>query len=233
MLYVFCGDRYSSREHARAFVDACKKKRSDAEYVLVTESTEEPLQNILYLKSLFGTKYIIFCDELLKTNKHGPNVYENLKEYINSPHMFVLFEPEFNTKDEKTFEKEGVKVTRCEENIYQTEDPKAMFAFADLFLKGDKQKTLVMLHKLVQEHHSSASLLNILIWQVRVLCLVSNADTAKDAGVKPFLFTKSKGVLKKVTNPLSLFLKIEKIIREKRLQGAVDEEILEYIILSV
>ena len=231
MLYVFYGDRYATREHSRAFVEACKKKRTDAEYVLVTGETQGSLRDYRTQQHLFGSKYIVFCDEVLGS-PYGEHVLKEVAEYAASPHMFVLFEPSLGVKDAKALEKGGGKVTYCEGSAVEVEDTKALFGFLDVFSRGDSQKTLAAYHTLLSNNQSSVSILNILLWHLRTLCSVSRASSATEAGVKPFVFTKTKKILNQVGDPFDLFTRVERTIRSQRLLGATDEDLVEYIIIT-
>ena len=228
MLYVFCGDRFLAREGSRNFVDACKKKRENAEYIyLSNEHRFFSLEELLNSQGLFEKKYIVFCDELIKGNL-ADHVLENLKNYAEVPHMFVLFEPTMEKKLIKDFEKKGAVVKSFEKK--EKEDYKNPFSFLETFLQFDKEKSFVKLHKLLNEGEDATSILNILFWQLRILVLVSKSASSTEAGLKPFVYSKAKKALEKVENPFDLFLKSEKALRNGRVNGFYDSEIIESII---
>ena len=109
MLYIFCGDRFAAREHARQFAAACRKKRDQAEYVhLSSPSSDRPLEELLHGQGLFEKKYIVFCDELLG-DAFAAHLVENPALYHESPHMFVVFEPSLHPAREKKMVGHGAR----------------------------------------------------------------------------------------------------------------------------
>ena len=70
-----------------------------------------------------------------------------------------------------------------------------VFAFVDVFLRGDREKSFIALHSLLQKGSLPSSVLNMLLWQLRMLMLVSQSGSASAAGVKPFVYTKTQKAL--------------------------------------
>ena len=230
MLYVFCGNRFAAREHVRKFVAICKEKRPHAEYIHFSPTGDTPLEELLFGQGLFEKKYIIFCDEVLVSPVSG-HLLDNLSSYHSSPHMFILFEPALKTSEEKKLTTCGAVVKRCVEEGEQ-EDTRTLFSFADTFLRRDSEKTFITLHILLRKGVSPVSLLNILLWQLRMLVLVSKTKDASEAGISPFVYQKTKRALPLFTDPFTFFLTVEQTVRRERLSGATDEEIIEYLSIS-
>ena len=231
MLYVFCGDRFIARELSREFISVCKEKRPDAEYVfLSTGHTHFLPEELLVGSGLFERKYVVFCDELL-SDSFLIHLLSHPEEYHRSPHMFVLFEPDLSTADEKTLTAAGAVVRRESTPSKGTSSPSALFSFTDTFLQGNPVRSLTSLYSLLQKGESSTSLLQILVWQVRILALVACCESATEAGVKPFVYTKTKRALHRFSDPLLLFTEVERHIRFGRLRGYPDEEIITSILL--
>ena len=192
MLYVFCGDRFGVRELSREFVAACQKKRAGAEYIYLSPSVEHySLEELLLGQGLFEQKYVVFCDEMLGDTS-GQHLADNLPLYVESPHMFVVFEPSLDTRSEKKLSGAGAVIKRCREQKADSEDVRPVFAFVDVFLRGDRQKSFAALHSLLRSGGPPSSVLNMLLWQLRMLVLVSQSGSASAAGVKPFVYTKAK-----------------------------------------
>ena len=233
MLYVFCGDRFGARELSKQFVAACQKKRAGAEYVYVSPSIEyHSLEELLLGQGLFEQKYIVFCDEMFG-DVSGQHLADNLALYAASPHMFVVFEPSLVAKDEKKLAGAGAVIQRCKEQVVTREDTRSIFAFVDVFVRKDREKSFIALHALFQNGGLPSSVLNMLLWQLRVLALVSQSASASAAGVKPFVYTKAKKALTTISDPFALFVQAEEVVREGRLRGLTDAEIAEYLVLVV
>ena len=232
MLYVFCGDRFSARELSKEFVGVCRKKRAQAEYIYLSPSIEyHTLEELLLGQGLFEQKYIVFCDEVIGDSS-AQHLIDNLPLYHASPHMFVIFEPSLGVRDEKKLAGAGAVIKRCRETS-PGETMRPLFAFVDVFLKGNREKTFVALHTLLRSGGSPSSILNTLLWQLRVLVLVSQSSSASDAGVKPFVFTKARRALDVITDPFSFFVRAEEVVRSGRLRGLKDEDIAEYLVMSL
>ena len=232
MLYVFCGDRFAARELCREFVDVCRKKRERAEYIYLSPpAVPHSLEELMLSQGLFEQKYIVFCDEVIGDHS-AQHLLENLSLYHESPHMFVIFEPSLSVRDEKKFVGAGAVIKRCEERV-SPEDARPLFAFIDVFLRNDREKTFVAFHKLLRNGTPPSSVLNTLLWQLRMLVLVSRSANASDAGVKPFVFTKAKKALTVISDPFFMFVRAEEMIRGGRLDGLSDEDVVERLILSL
>lgn len=229
---MFCGDRFAARELSKEFVSVCKKKREQAEYIYISPAVlHHSLEELLLGQGLFEQKYIVFCDEMLGDSS-AQHLVDNLSSYHGSPHMFVIFEPSLGARDEKKFAGAGAVIKKCKEKA-TTENMRSLFAFVDTFLKNEKEKTFVAFYVLLQGGGLASSVLNTLLWQLRMLVLVSRSESAADAGVKPFVFTKAKRALTGIPDPFSVFVRAEEIIRTGRLRGLSDEDITEYLILSL
>ena len=232
MLYVFCGDRFAARELSKEFVGVCRKKREKAEYIyLSAESPGSSLEEMLFGQGLFEQKYIVFCDEMLGDSS-AQHLIDNLSLYHESSHMFVVFEPSLSAQDEKKLSGCGAVIKKCREKS-SAEDRKPLFSFVDVFLRGDREKTFIAFHSLIRDGGLSVSVINTLLWQLRMLVLVSCSESASDAGVKPFVFTKTKRALDRVSDPFAMFIHAEEIVRTCRLYGLSDENTAEYLILSL
>ena len=232
MLYLFYGDRYNAREYSRSFIDACKKKRPSAEYIFLSSlSTEQSPEELLSGQGLFEKQYIVFCDEIFEkpTSLH---IKENIKNYVESKHMFVIFEPVIQTTEIKKLEKDGAKIKYFKPKDV-VDGRNKIFSLSESLLKNKKEMTFKLYHNLLKENESPISILNIIFWQLRMINLVATSSSATAANVKPFVYSKSKTLLEKIKDPFGLFVKAEKIIRKGRLMGMQDEELVEYLILSI
>ena len=233
MLYVVCGDRYQAREYCKELVSVCQKKRPHAEYITLS-ADQQPMtiEELLLGQGLFESKYIVFLDEILShtTTSH---LLTKTKEYNESPHVFIIFEPALDTKKEGTLKKAGAKIKRYKEKEISQESKK-VFGFLDVFLRRKKIKTLAAFNKLIAEGESAELILQTLLWQLRTLNAVAKNSSATAAGVKPFPFQKAKKALTafKSNEPLELFVKAEHIVRNGRVSGMTDEEIVEHIIVA-
>lgn len=233
MLYVFFGDRLEARTQCREFVRVCKEKRQDAEYIRINVHLEQShsLEELLYAQGLFERKYIVLCDEVLEHKDVATHLLANADTYHESEHMFVIFEPQLSVADKKKFEKVGATFYHYTEKAEPKENMKAIFSFADTFMTTSKQQQLKELHTLLRSGVAAASIIPILLWQVRVLNLVASSKDQKETELKPFVYNKAKRALTQNQSPLNNLFFLEKTLRDGRVTGMTDEEILENMIL--
>lgn len=226
MLYVFCGDNFKAREESKKYVEACRKKRPNAEYIYFSQNAQEhSLEELLISQGLFDNKYIVFCDEVLET-EYSKHLLNNLKEYKKSSHMFIIFEPDL--KKEAELKKVGAIIKKSKKETKST-DSKNVFAFMNVFVKNDPKKTLAAFSPMKKE---SEAILNIMLWQIRAFVATAKSSSASESGLKPFVYTKSKSALKNFNDPFELLLTAEKSVRDGRLSGLSEEQIIEDIVLS-
>lgn len=236
MLYVFCGERIAARKKCNNFIAACKKKRENAEYIRFSPHLDTPqsLEEVLNSQGLFEKKYIVLCDEILENREISRHLSDNMREYAESTHMFVVFEPDIAREWERALRKAEATIEQFQERAGVTENAGVLFGFAEMAMKEGKEKTLVALHKLLGKGEDPVSLLNILVWQVRSMAIALTSENQKESGLKPFVYTKARKLAEAQSrSPVRLFLLVEQTIRNGRVTGANDGEILERIILNI
>ena len=233
MLYVFSGDRLLARKQCQELINACREKRKEAEYIRITSHTEQnlSLEELLYSQGLFEKKYIIFCDEVLENSEITKHLLDKPELYVTSENMFIVFESVLSESHKKLFEKVGVKLYHHKEKTNTQEDTKSLFNFVDTFMRLDKQKSLIALHRLLRSNVDPQSIINILLWQIRTLALVSTSQNQKETKLKPFVYNKVKKFLIKHQNPVNRLFFMERTIRNGRTSGTSEEEIAENIVL--
>ena len=231
MLYVFCGDRFTARETSRQFADACKKKRPEAEYIFLSlGNTPFLLEELLVGTGLFERKYIVFCDQLLEES-FSEHLLSHFEEYHQSPHMFILFEPDLSVADEKKIKKAGGVVQRSEV-LKKPVRSSTVFLFTDAFLQHNTLRAFSLFHSLLLKGESATSLLQLLVWQVRTLTLVAFSKSAEEAKIKPFVYMKTQKALSHFPDPFMILATVESSVRNGRLQGLSEEEIVESILFT-
>ena len=231
MIYLFYGDRLKARDAVLKFVDICKKKRENAEYIrILKDGTNKPTNELLLSQGLFEKKHIVLLDEMFDQKDYTVDFLKNTSKYARSEHMFIVFEPSIKQTDVKKLEKAGaiIKEFKGREVVESTQS----FKFVETFLSGQKGKSFAMLHKLLKDGEDPDSLRNVLIWQIKNMNLIKMSSSQAASGIKPFPYKKAKELLNKYENPFMELVNIERIVRNGRLNGLNEGEILEYIILS-
>ena len=162
MLYIFCGDRLSSRDNAKNLVDVCRKKRPDAIYIKISTESEISPEEILYNQSLFDVKHIVFIDEISKSKDIFDKIEGKVKEYCGSEDMFVMFEPDLDSKVVSKFEKKGAIV-----KVYKKKDREDFnsnaFKLLDIIVKKDKKESFFEITSINRERYGSRECFEIVI----------------------------------------------------------------------
>ncbi len=232
MLYVFSGERDFARKGSNKVIEVCKNKRKNAELIKVTPFDEIIAEELLLGCGLFEKQYIVFCEEL-ENSQFFTYIKDNKKNFINSSHVFVIFEPDMDKKTMDSFKKAGA-VVHYKQKVLEKKGTTEGFILAEAFIQKQREKALILMTQLIKKGSLADQLINILMWQIRVLILVQKSKNEKESGVKAFPYKKALTALKKYKNdePFSLFLSCEKIIQEQRLKSIPDVDILERIILN-
>ncbi len=120
---------------------------------------------------------------------------KDIEKYIVSPHYFLFCVPKILAADKKKLGK--VPVLDCV-TVKESKEKFNLFSFSDAFALKNKKDLWVLYQKAKRAGVSEQEIIGIILWQVRVLLLVSH-DAEKDAGIKPFVATKAKKALQSFT----------------------------------
>ena len=185
MLYVFIGDS------AKAKVEA-KKLSKKVEIISFGEGGKEFLKAPTYVASgLFSPKVSLIIDQPLETAE-GKQLIEEYGEALQKSEnsVFVICSNLKSTEKKlfpkgvefKTFDVKG-KVEVVRPNV---------FAFSDAFLAQDKKKIWLGYRKLISSGVSPEEIHGVLMWAIRSTLIALKTNSATEAGLKPFVYTKSK-----------------------------------------
>lgn len=202
MLYVFSGDTKKAKEEA-------KKLSKKAEIVLFGEGGHLFLEAPSYLGSgLFTKEVALIVDEPLETAE-GRELLEKYGEELNKSenNVFVVIS-DLKVAEKKLFPR-GTKFEKFESKTVKAPERPNMFAFTDAFLSGDKKKTWLGYRKLISSGISAEEIHGVLMWAIRSTLLSLKTNSAGEAGLKPFVYTKSKRAGEKLGEE-----KVENLSRE-------------------
>lgn len=211
MIYLLYGnDVHTSRKKLHRLLDGLFKKRPDAEYFHVTPEniSEFSIEELISSQGLFEHKYIVVLDNLFEDKEQRDVILKVLKEMQKAEHVFIFLEEKLDKKTITKFEKYAEKIqefTKVESggrkfgvvgggeldlekfNIFNMTDA----------LGNKNKKSLWVLYQKAKRHNIPAEEIHgILFWQVKSMLLTLRSGNAKEAGLNPFVFNKSKGFLK-------------------------------------
>lgn len=208
MFYLFYGDDITrARGQAQKTVEAAKKKHTGAEFFKLTPEnfSENKLDELIRSQGLFYSAFIILADNLCEETEVAEVLLKKLKEIKESPNFFVFLEGKLNKKELEKFEKNAGKVeefkkperrlTKKEELALKGEKID-FFEFANTLGEKNKKLLWTLYQDALAEEVPSEEVHAIFFWQVKaMLCAVKSKD-ATEAGLNPYVFTKSKGYAK-------------------------------------
>lgn len=193
MLFVFTGT-----DTARAKAEA-RKLAKKAELVLFGEGGEtfEHAPSYLGSSGLFAPEVALLIDRPLETAE-GKTLIEEHGDALHKADIsaFIITGP-LKATDKKLFPK-GAEFKEFESKGKQEYVRPNVFGFTDTFLAGDKKKTWIGYQKLLHEGVSPEEIHGALSWAVRSALTSLKATSATAAGLKPFVYTKSKRAAEKI-----------------------------------
>ncbi len=200
MIYLLCGnDTQTSRKKLHTLLGGLFKKRPDAEYFHITSEniSEFSIEELISSQGLFDQKYIVVLDNLFeaKENNTKDELLKSLKEMQKAEHVFIFLEGKLDKKTVTKFEKYAEKIQEC-----STEEKKKerfnTFSLTDALIRRNKKELWILYQKAKDSNIAPEEIHSILFWQVKSMLLASKSASAKEAGLNPFVFNKSKNFLK-------------------------------------
>ncbi len=195
MLYVFYGtDDEKVRRKTHELADGLLKKRPDASLFWLDEETATPeaLTELVRSRGLFALKYIVILDHVRRNKDTAALLLDHLADMAASEHIFVLTEESLDAKLKKIVEKHATQTQVYDRNEHKEKERFNNFALADAFGMRSRKELWVLLMKAFRAGVSAEELHGVLFWQAKSMVLATEAASAEEAGLKPFVYSKSK-----------------------------------------
>lgn len=202
MLYVIYGtDSRKTRQKLGELTDALLKKRPDASMTKITpESWSIGFFNeALSGAGLFAPKNIVVLDSLVSHKDSQDFILENIGDIGSSEHVCIIIEGKLTKELLKKIEKKAEKVSEYNLPEGASDNKKRMpetFAFAEAVAMGDKKKAWMVYQHLMQDGLAAEEIHGVLWWQFKSIKLASQFGDAKTAGLNPYVYQKSRGLLR-------------------------------------
>jgi len=239
MIYLLYGeDAVKAREKMHTLVDSmCTKKpdaslfKMDGEHFSVGQ-----LEELTFSAGLFEQKHIVVLDNVFESKEYKDAVVKKIKDISASENIFIILEGKLDKKTVTKIEKNTEKV---QEFVKSTPDEKKkdfnIFALTDAIGRRDRKKAWVLLQQATAEGVSPENVHGTIFWGMKSMLLARGAKTAKEAGLNPFVFSKSVSFSKnfkdgELENTSSRLISI---YHEARRGGAELGIALELFILSI
>lgn len=195
MYVVFYGnDRGGVRDAGTNYIE--KNLPSDGCVTTVEATNFEPgqLSDALGASSLFGGAEWFVLDTPSLNPDFMASVKESLSELSESANTFVVLEDSLLAAPKKAYEKYAVDSK--EFKLSKTERFNS-FSLAEALATKDKRKLWVLLQESKMSGSRAEETVGILWWQLKSLRLASLTNSAEEAGMKDFPYSKAKRALSK------------------------------------
>ncbi len=197
MISVFFGnDHVGVRKKAFDAVLILRENGADVADLTRETYSRSALIDLAQSTSLFGTARVVVLDSL----KDQPEFFEEVQSELDmlsaSETHFVVIEGPLLAGEKKAFEKSGAKMAECtkkENERFNT------FSLADALVRRDRKSLWILYLRALQSGISVEEIIGTLLWQVKSIRLAMRTTSAAEAGVKPFVYTKSKSAAKLYT----------------------------------
>lgn len=195
MIYLIYGNKHQEvRNKVRSIVDAQIAKKPDAIHFRITNENWKStnVDELLSGQGLFVQKYIVVFDNLLREKDIDEVLFEKMKEFSESNHIFIFSEGELTKEILKKIEKRAEKVQDISKEKIEKKQSFQIFSLADAFGSRNKKELWVLYQKVLLSGVSAEEIHPILYWQVKAMLSASVSVSAEDAGLSPYVYSKSK-----------------------------------------
>lgn len=235
MIYIYWGS--DTKRTADALMGAISKLRArapDAHIERITDDAEQlDIEFLLASVGLFHSARVVVLDGVFARTEYKKEIMAHLPELAASQHIFFLREQDLTGAEVKKIEKHATKIVRHDVQS-AIRNPFNTFALADALLAGDKKKLWLTLLEALRAGHDAIDLHGILFWGAKNLALAASSDSAEEAGMHPFVYTKTRAALGKFSTASihALVAELAELPHEARRQGVELEYALEYFVIT-
>ena len=194
MFYFLYGDIPKAADKAKQMSEAMLKKQPDAaRFRLDSDNFSRPeLQELMGGQGLFSSKYIVDLRRVLEDDEIKKEALSLIKELQESPNIFIWVEGVVKAADLKKIEKYSEKVQEFSSSLEKTKKPDFnIFSLGDAL--GERSKKNLWTGYLdALNYFAPEEIHGTLFWQLKSMLLTTKIPSAKEAGLKPFVFNKAK-----------------------------------------
>ena len=237
MIYLIHGNDFEkARGKARELITALQKKKPGAEVFRLEDEmvNGSKLDELSGSQGLFERKYIVFADNVFRSEEAKEIVLGKLKSLAESENIFIFLENELNKTNLKELEKFAEKVQQFSATK-KTEKAFNVFSLTEKLGQRDKRGLWILYQKALAEGLAPEEIHGVLFWQIKAMLAAVLGKTAEEAGFKPFVFQKSRGFAKNYSAEelKNLSSKMVAVYHNSRRAGPDLDVALERLILEI
>lgn len=194
MIYFFYGQNDKKEKAVATFRQGLLKKNPNAEVFTIPEEewTEKRVEELTLSQGLFGDIHIVISKNILRNKEVFALVKEHIKAIKESPNTFIFNEDDLDKKTFSVIEKYAEKTESFDSKEIKKPERFNIFALTDAIASRDKKKSWILLTKAFDAGIEPEEAHGIVFWQIKSLILASNASSANEAGLQPFVYSKAK-----------------------------------------
>jgi len=224
--FIYGNDTQTVRSKKHSLISILLAKKPDVSVLKAGKDnfSENFLNQVLNSQGLFEDKYIVSLHNVFDMGiLNLDNPY--LEELQKSNHIVVWSEDNFDEDNLKEIERYVEKTQKFEVN--RKEEIKAtpnLFNFAELVFTKTIKDSWVEYCKLISEGVDANDLVNILLWQIKVVNQTEGISNPQESGLKPFVFKKGKNIADMYNKDelRKMLIELTKLAQEMRMSGRAD-----------
>ncbi len=196
MIYFFYGtNKDGARDKVHKTLDSLLLKKPNAStlHVSADNFNESVVQEYIKGQGLFENKHIVFFDNMLGDELAKEYFLENIKQIRDAPHMVLVLEEKVDKKTLTIIKKHSERAEEFEDkNFTKKTKDFDIFSLTNALGERNKKDMWVFLQKGFLSGATPEELLGIIFWQIKTMIIAKGAKSAVEAGLKPFVFNKSR-----------------------------------------
>lgn len=201
MLHLVCGDDVEKAERKfRTLVLGATDKGDHLIRVNAEDSVVETLQEQLASQTLLTARCVVAVREALDIAEVLSFVEEKLHHIVTSDHTFIFLEADPSKKLISSVERaEGethcFTIPKEKKEVMAREEKekfRRVFVLTDALGRRDRKGLWVGYQKMLLKGVSAEEIFWKFWWMVKNLALATESGNAKEAGLNPFVFNKTK-----------------------------------------
>lgn len=208
--FIYGNNKEKARSKAHELLDIMKGKRPQSAFVHVDSDSFSPalVDELSGTQGLFDHKSIVFLDGVMGDAESRDVVVGKVRELKESDNAFVILETSATKEILKKIEKNAEKVFVFEDEKVKKESS-SLFSLADALGRRDRKTLWMEVVGAFEKEVAPEELHGILFWQVKSMILATLTKNAQDAGLNPYVFTKSQGFARNFKKEELLSLSVE------------------------
>src|SRR3989338_2231689 len=203
MLYLIYGNDFEkARGKARELIADLQKRKPNAEVFRLEDEmvSAGKLDELSGGQGLFERKYIVFADNVFRSEEAKEIVLGKLKELAESENIFIFLEDELNKTDLKELEKFAEKVQKFS-NLLKKGKPFNVFSLTEMLGRRDKRGLWILYKKALAQGLAPEEIHGVLFWQIKAMLAAVLVKSAEETGFKSFVFQKLRAFAKNYSVP--------------------------------